>query len=130
MVEILGGGPPPPPPLPGMKMGGPPPPPPLPGGPPGPPGMGPPPPPPPGGLFMPVTSPEVPEFLTKKTKRVVDVQLRKIPWNACTVCLQYISSFLCFKLYHCVNLRMNRLLWAIITALFISSATQLRRVSE
>ncbi|VDM58207.1 unnamed protein product [Angiostrongylus costaricensis] len=90
LPPVTGGPPAPPPP----GMGGPPPPPPPP-----PPGFaGPPPPPPnllnngvglppPPGLQIPLNNaqPALPDFLTLKTKRNVDVPMRKFPWTSSTI---------------------------------------------
>ncbi|KAJ1370650.1 hypothetical protein KIN20_032426 [Parelaphostrongylus tenuis] len=92
LPPITGGPPAPPPPPPPPGMGGPPPPPPPPGfaGPPPPPpnfsnnGVGPPPPP---GLQIPLSNaqPALPDFLTLKKKRNVDVPMRKFPWTSSTI---------------------------------------------
>ncbi|PIO56452.1 hypothetical protein TELCIR_22149, partial [Teladorsagia circumcincta] len=64
-------GPPPPPPPPNLLRGG----------------AGPPPPPPPGfkGPMLNNAGPTIPDFLSAKKKRAVDVPLRKFPWASSTI---------------------------------------------
>lgn len=110
LPRVTGGPPPPPPPPPppgGPRMSGPPPPPPPPpgalraGGPPPPPPPPPPPgakigagpPPPPGFPNLTISaSPELPEYLRKKTRRPVDVNMKKIAWTSATIRPNQISK--------------------------------------